>query len=30
VIDRLNDQDDVQNIFVTFAVSDILVARMSA
>jgi transcriptional/translational regulatory protein YebC/TACO1 len=30
LIDNLNDQDDVQNVYANFEVSDALVARMSA
>jgi YebC/PmpR family DNA-binding regulatory protein len=30
LIDNLNDQDDVQNVYANFEVSDVLVARMSA
>jgi YebC/PmpR family DNA-binding regulatory protein len=30
LIDNLNDQDDVQNVYANFEVSDTLVARMSA
>jgi transcriptional/translational regulatory protein YebC/TACO1 len=30
LIDALNDQDDVQNVYANFEVSDALVAKMSA
>jgi YebC/PmpR family DNA-binding regulatory protein len=30
LIDNLNDQDDVQNVYANFEVSDVLVAKMSA
>ena len=30
LIDNLSDQDDVQNVYANFEVSDVLVARMSA
>ena len=30
LIDNLNDQDDVQNVYANFEVSDALVARLSA
>jgi transcriptional/translational regulatory protein YebC/TACO1 len=30
LIDNLNDQDDVQNVYANFEVSDALVAKMSA
>jgi len=30
LMDALNDQDDVQNVYANFEVSDALVAKMSA
>jgi transcriptional/translational regulatory protein YebC/TACO1 len=30
LIDALNDQDDVQNVYANFEVSDALVEKMSA
>ena len=30
MIDTLNDNDDVQNVYANFEVSDALVAKMSA
>jgi transcriptional/translational regulatory protein YebC/TACO1 len=30
LLDALNDQDDVQNVYANFEVSDALVAKMSA